>query len=1248
MYRRQNNQNPKKNDGKNAGKKQSSKRNNNNIGNEALNRNNIAPNSISNEENNWIFVPPKKKERKYILVHKNPAKKKDLTGQINPEKEKKIKYNTDYYKIKQKADLTEIGSKQLERSEEQERHNKIKLYKLKHPRQSLMQRKGLIKPLMSRIREENDDFSEDLNESQNHNEIGSGSDKKEENKIIGQQPQKGRSRFLQYMDMHLGHEKREEIDAFFRYLNSGKKENDNGKPEKNIIKPKDIDYLPQQNEEKEIINENWDDIQINKKETNKKPLIIEESDNTDEIGSKISEDDSSEDLIPMEPGKKMSNYEKLRKKLRRHPAQQEAIAQLNAYRTANFGKTKKNTENINNANGPLNNEIAKPLIENIVEPLIEEVKNEEPKESLIQGGKEDQKEPLIQEGKEEAPKQSEIKENVIEEIKDNIIEEVKDSQANKEKLEEGDEPLIEQNAPEEDLEQIDKSLEPVNGLDFVVQKLPERKKRGGGTKFLNWLSYYTGKTIGKIGGFFAALGKGIVDLFRKGPGVFGGILKSFRGSQRFHEKQNPGAIPGWNDATFQEMEGPDNQVNVDFRRVPDVWSVMTAEKAAEGDEKDKNAKPRDPVISVYVKQTSDEYTVSNDGTGHSGIGIEYSRYSARAGRWQRYKVRFGYGIASMGASPEAKMAVSSYNNAVIPGRLVNEAKRPYDISRSYLAKPKQVNNVLRAAESYADRGGYNAYSRNCTTFAKEMLVDVAKIKGAENVFTEEDVTIQPKMGLKMFGAGAGASIFKADMENGFEHVRNKEDQSYENFGNYMVSRDEYERYKNSLKFWSDRGTRSYSPNAAAENLKRAEGGGSGQIGTYSAIDLTKNYGRRSDFAKIFEDTSIFDEPLLNIRNRINTLTPDEAQRPEQVNILLQELRGAAFRQKLDAALPGVTDPNSIKNIKQSDLVKGRTLLTDMIKNLNTLLFRYYKHDRVIQEEALKVINTLNNAILIVDDLYRTSKDNNIVPEDTDLGDLKSQFTGKSYKFTIDSKTIQLTPTQYEAWIQVCKDPQLALQNIKSLIYLMHDKKTNGLNAQQKKQLETLLRISKLAGDFINSHNYMIDKENFNQQDIDYALSLEKKERAGGLQSEMLEQQNENDSTMAEMKNPNASASGIYLMMIMKTVFGGMKERFKGQLHENIDVNEGINWLSGDVTNCIKNHQKEMTNIIRGLKHTTEDPKKSDLQKGFKQLLTRWLFQLFHEGTDKDTYQKMVENILNEKSDTMKETDKIITKVLEEA
>ena len=121
-----------------------------------------------------------------------------------------------------------------------------------------------------------------------------------------------------------------------------------------------------------------------------------------------------------------------------------------------------------------------------------------------------------------------------------------------EHLEDAGEPLIKEEAPGEDLTQIDKSLEPVKGLGFVTQKLSERKKPGFGTKIRNWLSYYTGKTLGKIGGFFATLGKGIADLFKKGPGTFGGIRNGMRGSSRFKNKENPNAIPGWNGALQRE------------------------------------------------------------------------------------------------------------------------------------------------------------------------------------------------------------------------------------------------------------------------------------------------------------------------------------------------------------------------------------------------------------------------------------------------------------------------------------------------------------------------------------------------------------------------------------------------------------------------------------------------------------------------------------------------------------------------
>ncbi|MBQ6520026.1 MAG: hypothetical protein IJI14_15030 [Anaerolineaceae bacterium] len=118
---------------------------------------------------------------------------------------------------------------------------------------------------------------------------------------------------------------------------------------------------------------------------------------------------------------------------------------------------------------------------------------------------------------------------------------------------------------------------------------------------------------------------------------------------------------------------------------------------------------------------------------------------------------------------------------------------------------------------------------------------------------------------------------------------------------------------------------------------------------------------------------------------------------------------------------------------------------------------------------------------------------------------------------------------------------------------------------------------------------------------------------------MLEQQAKDDSTMAKMKNPNASASGIYQMMIMKSVFGGMKERYLQKIKDNNNLEDALKWLSNDIANCVKTYQKEMTTIIRGLKHTIYKPDKKKLQAGFKQLLARWMFQLFRQETQEKNY-----------------------------
>lgn len=826
----------------------------------------------------------------------------------------------------------------------------------------------------------------------------------------------------------------------------------------------------------------------------------------------------------------------------------------------------------------------------------------------------------------------------------------------KAELEKDDEPLIDENADqkEEDLTQADESLAPVQGMDFAVEKLPEREKKGFGTKLRNWLSYYTGKTLGKIGGFFVWLGKGIGGLFSKGSGVFGGMQKGRAGSNRFRDRDHRDTIPGWDGEEFENMKGPDDQVNVDFRRVPEVWSYPIAEKGALGDDKDKSAKPRDPVISVYVSQSSREYTnADKGGSGHTGIGIEYSRYSARTGRWQRYNLRFGFNMAGGGGSVKAKKAVTDYNNATIPGILEDEANDVYTISRSYPAKPKQVSNVLRSAETYAERGGYNAYTRNSMSFAREMIVDVAKIKGAENVFAREDVSVQAGADRKMFRDASVAALYKADMENGFDNIREIQNLNYQHFGGPMVTRTEYERYKNSLKTFSVRSDMIDSSNMLGEKLLREEGATAGQIGTFTSVKWNDEDFDEADREKSasFKRFLIADRMLADLTQTMEGI-PLQSERPEGLNKLIEELTGESLVGKMSKILPGIEDKNKYANeSKQSDLVKARTLLSEMVKKLNTLLFKYYQNDKRINEKVLPIINVLNSSIASIDMIYQKTQAKDLEEEDRDLGDLKNSFSGQKYTFQHNGQQIRMSPSEYEAWIQVFKTPDRAMENAINYSNLMEEDqqaKASGRKLPENKQrdLNALKRYHKLVLDFERSHKYMMEKSDFNQQDVDYAFSLEKKERGENVTSDMFEQQAEDDKSIEKMKNPNTSASGIYQMMIMKGVFGGMKERFDKKFpdNENYDAADAAAWLSGDAVDCIRKNDFEMKSIIRGMKHSMKKPHMKDLRDSFSQLLTRWIFQLFRNANNKKVDNSVVAAVTDPKSAVMKETVKIIKEV----
>ena len=57
------------------------------------------------------------------------------------------------------------------------------------------------------------------------------------------------------------------------------------------------------------------------------------------------------------------------------------------------------------------------------------------------------------------------------------------------------------------------------------------------------------------------------------------------------------SIPGWEGAKWENNDTDPDQLDIDFRRVPEIWSYLTADKAEKSP-----GKPRDPVISVYISQ----------------------------------------------------------------------------------------------------------------------------------------------------------------------------------------------------------------------------------------------------------------------------------------------------------------------------------------------------------------------------------------------------------------------------------------------------------------------------------------------------------------------------------------------------------------------------------------------------------------------------------------------------------------------
>ena len=629
--------------------------------------------------------------------------------------------------------------------------------------------------------------------------------------------------------------------------------------------------------------------------------------------------------------------------------------------------------------------------------------------------------------------------------------------------------------------------------------------------------------------------------------------------------------------------------HIDFRRVPEVWAYPIAAEA----EKEPD-KPRDPILSVYISQTeAGEYTQNDDddNTGHSGIGIEFSRYSKINQKWERYNLRYGFFLAG-GINTVATNAMLGYHQATVPGQLMSEKGREYDISRSYPVSNRQVNAVLKASRTYADKG-YNNYTRNCTTFAKEMIVNTAGVPGTKSLFQQDKVEFSKKNDRQLFGASMITSENKIRFGTNMTKLLHGDDYNYQGFGNKRATKEEYDRYKKSLSYFKGVPDKADLPSVAGENLRRdtrwKTGGMAGTMsrGNNTMDDAKEKLPGRAE----------------NLLANIRSITPDgqlEGDIPEELRGILDLL------EHIDRATADI----AVKLYNPDELRRIRGKMTDLIGKMNLLLYKYYKNDRRIHFDVMKIIDLATGAMEDADYRYQLYIEDNEVGSG-DLGSLRNDMMIKKQTFSSrdGSASVEMTPSMLEGWMQIYKSPDEAIKKAARYKNL----ETGGRKTDaERKEYDKLMRINELATDFSRSHRYMLDKDGFSRQDMDYAFALEKRER----------------NSLANESFAGGKTSGaVYQSLILEEVFKGMKERVssfmtKNHIEENKDRDALAAWLDEDMAKCIKDKSEVMTNIAGAMEKALTvgglGPSRGDLLEELLDLIKkRWIGRLFPEEAPKN-------------------------------
>ena len=434
------------------------------------------------------------------------------------------------------------------------------------------------------------------------------------------------------------------------------------------------------------------------------------------------------------------------------------------------------------------------------------------------------------------------------------------------------------------------------------------------------------------------------------------------------------------------------------------------------------------------------------------------------------------------------------------------------------------------------------------------------------------------------------------------NLAEKDDESYGNFGNKRVTQKDFENFSQSLRNnTADRG-KTYIPGSIGEKLRRET---TGEIGSQH---YKGNIEDLDDIEKIMEEVNRHGNDLreLIVKQLLKKNDDSLDELPDDLTSILRQLP------YLGVTLNRVTERHKNNGMPSVNEIKtARRALSLGISSLNKLYYQYFGGDRRLHTPIMNLISLINTGINFLDNDYEKARENEL-PNDL-RGNLQKEME-KENIISINGQKVSISPTYYEAYIQVFGSPREALNAY--MRYAQFDKMDKegykwSSHPTDEKDFQRAKRLHGIAEEFVQSHRYMLEKDNYDEHDVEYAFMQYNREFQNGIYGEML-------------KPESVTAGNAYITMVMNKVFGGIREDLKSYVDRELG-NESqpqdatlFQWLDNEMCDSLSSNKDQMLVILRGLRNslkTSKQPKvkQDDMFEKFRDAMDIWITRIFSQG-----------------------------------